>query len=131
MSGIPLDRLLMDNRQVIKDLDAPISGKMLLLCGSTLQHTSETPSDEVTALIAIRKSLDNMDGGFALRDWNQEARDQKCQWRGVLCDAKGHVTALRFDGWSWSKMATVNPKVCSQNLTISLIVLLCGLDSNL
>jgi hypothetical protein len=98
LSGVPLDRLLMDNNQTIKDLDTPIAGKALLLCGSSaVTNERGVPSDEVAALIAVRKSLDRMEPAFALRDWNEQARDKKCHWRGIFCNDKDHVVAIKLE----------------------------------
>jgi hypothetical protein len=33
LAGIPLDRFMLDNTEAVKDLDAPLAGVNLLLCG--------------------------------------------------------------------------------------------------
>jgi hypothetical protein len=33
LAGIPLDRVMLDNTEAVKDLDAPLAGVNLLLCG--------------------------------------------------------------------------------------------------
>jgi hypothetical protein len=34
LAGIPLDQLMIGNAETVKDLDAPLSGTRLLLCGA-------------------------------------------------------------------------------------------------
>jgi hypothetical protein len=33
LAGIPLDKFMLDNTEAVKDLDAPLAGVKLLLCG--------------------------------------------------------------------------------------------------
>jgi hypothetical protein len=33
LAGIPLDKFMLDNTEAVKDLDAPLAGVNLLLCG--------------------------------------------------------------------------------------------------
>ena len=110
LSGVPLATLLVNNSKALKDLDAPLAGKPLLLCGTELLSALQGPPNEIEALINIRQSMDQR--GNALGEWSEARKDTKCQWQGVLCDKNGRVTALQFIEGTTGRQTSVNSQVC-------------------
>jgi hypothetical protein len=112
--GIPVQRLLLDNLDVIQDPSVLPAGTTLLLCGVSPAvaagagggaAVSSSGSDEVAALLAIKRVLDPP--GTALKDW-QPSSTSPCRWTGVTCDAGGkRVTRIDL-GWD---AATRKPRV--------------------
>jgi hypothetical protein len=94
--GIPVQRLLLDNLDVIKDPSVLPSGTTLLLCSISPAVVAGVRSgnDEVAALLAIKRVLDPP--GTALQDW-QPSSPTPCSWTGVTCDAGSkQVTRINF-----------------------------------
>jgi hypothetical protein len=105
---MPLQQLLLDNLDVIKDPSTLSAGTTLLLCnissavaaGGLPSGVSVAPSnvsaslDEVAALLAIKRALDPP--GTALTDW-QPGSANPCNWTGVYCDqGSQRVTDINF-----------------------------------
>jgi hypothetical protein len=105
---IPVQQLLLDNLDVIKDPSTLPAGTTLLLCnissavaaGGLSSRDSVAPSnisasrDDVAALLAIKRVLDPP--GTALKDW-QPGSANPCNWTGVICDGSSQrVTNVNF-----------------------------------
>jgi hypothetical protein len=105
---IPLQQLLLDNLDVIKDPSTLTAGTTLLLCnvssavaaGGSTAGVTPAPSNssasraEVAALLAIKRVLDPP--GTALKDW-QPGSPNPCNWTGVICgDDDRQVTGIYF-----------------------------------
>jgi hypothetical protein len=100
--GIPVQRLLLDNLDVIKDPSTLPVGTTLLLCGVSPATVAGgagaagagSVNDEVAALLAIKRVLDPP--GTALQDW-QPGSPSPCSWTGITCDAGSkQVTRINF-----------------------------------
>jgi hypothetical protein len=114
--GIPVQQLLLDNLDVIKDPSVVPAGATVVLCsvslvtapgvvvvhgnastaGSLANNTTSssivTGNEEVRVLMAIKRALDPC--GCALTDWKLDS-PTPCSWTGVVCDkASGRVTKL-------------------------------------
>jgi hypothetical protein len=100
--GIPVQQLLLDNLNAIKDPSALPAGTTLLLCGISPavvagagSAIASSISDEVAALQAIKRVLDPTGTAFK-RIW-QPGSTNHCRWIGVTCDASGkRVTKIDF-----------------------------------
>jgi hypothetical protein len=46
LAGIPLDKFMLDNTEAVKDLDAPLAGVNLLLCGPAPGEGSKQAGEE-------------------------------------------------------------------------------------
>jgi hypothetical protein len=97
--GIPVQQLLLDNLDTIKDPSSVPAGTTLRLCGVSPAVVAGAGSVlEVAALLAIKRVLDPP--GTALSNW-QPGSPSPCGWTGVTCDASGNrVTAINFDAAS-------------------------------
>jgi hypothetical protein len=101
--GIPVQRLLLDNLDAIRDPSTLPAGTTLLLCGVSPAAVAASAGgsggggrsgDEVATLLAIKRVLDP--AGTALQDW-QPGSPTPCSWTGVACDAGGkRVTKIAF-----------------------------------
>jgi hypothetical protein len=107
---VPVQRLLLNNLDVIKDPSSVPVGTALLVCGVspavaaggggpaaglvTTPSNSTASRDEVAALLAIKRVLDPP--GTALKDW-QPGSATPCSWTGVTCDnGSKRVTDINF-----------------------------------
>ncbi|WIA42770.1 hypothetical protein OEZ86_008710 [Tetradesmus obliquus] len=101
LAGIRIDKLMLDNTDVVKDLDASLQGMKLLLCNPTpgavkmsgsppgpgdafkVQGTGSDP--QLEALLKIKAAIDTTG---KLEEWNMAAGTSGgyCKWRGVLCN---------------------------------------------
>jgi hypothetical protein len=99
---ISLQRLLLDNLDVIQDPSVLPAGTTLLLCGVSPAVAAgagggaavSSNIDEVAALLAIKRVFDPP--GTVLRDWQAGAANP-CNWTGIICDADSkRVTAINF-----------------------------------
>lgn len=105
-AGIPVEKLLSDNLDVIKDLDSPLAGKSLVVCGSTVA-SSQLPTDsfktpdavaasQLAALLSVKAAVDAT-GGLSAWTAARGANGSYCEpgaFPGVVCDASGYVTGL-------------------------------------
>ena len=97
---LPIQKVLLDNANVIGDLDAPLSGKVLLLCGISperLQPPSKlrlVEQQEQAALLAFKAAIDP--GDWVLKSW--EPGQPHCKgWKGVECE-RGRVASISLNG---------------------------------
>jgi len=60
LAGIRLDKLMLDNTDVVRDLDAPVQGMQLLLCNPALgeQANSEASFRALVAWVAFATALE-------------------------------------------------------------------------
>lgn len=107
-SGVPLEKILLDNLQVLKDISAPLEGKTLLVCGARTRNGSSRAWDpflvdpyapQMKALLEIKKAIDRTG---ALASWTEDRGTQGgyCSsyegigYLGVRCDADKNVIAI-------------------------------------
>ncbi|KAF6260274.1 hypothetical protein COO60DRAFT_907568 [Scenedesmus sp. NREL 46B-D3] len=91
LAGIPLGRFMLENTDQVKDLDAPLHGKQLLLC-KPKQGAYKVPGSNSTglcdpqleALLAVKASVDS---AGVLLGWTRAngASSGYCKWKGVVC----------------------------------------------
>jgi hypothetical protein len=99
--GIPVQRLLLDNLNVIDDPSTLQAGTTLLLCSLSSGVASVKGDaagggvqDEMAALLAIKRVLDPP--GTSLIDW-QPGSPSPCTWIGLECDTgEQRVTYINF-----------------------------------
>jgi hypothetical protein len=64
LAGIPLDKFMLDNTEAVKDLDAPLAGVNLLLCGPARGEGSEGPEGGgLTAGSSVSSSMQQCEAG--------------------------------------------------------------------
>ena len=90
-SGVPLQKLLLDNLEALKDFDAPLTGKRLLLCGGK----GAAMMTQLQALLHIRAALDAT--GALASSWTAErgANGGYCDiFAGITCDDGNNVKSI-------------------------------------
>ena len=84
---VDLMRFIADNVAVIGDLDRPLTGKTLVICGSAAARDPLAAQlDALNGIIRspnVKKGIDGAAGGY-------------CSWEGVGCDAAKNVASLRL-----------------------------------
>ncbi|WIA17476.1 hypothetical protein OEZ85_014315 [Tetradesmus obliquus] len=97
LAGIRLDKFMLDNTGVVKDLDAQLQGGQLLLCNPAPGNVKVLKTDpQLEALLRVKAAIDTTG---KLDDWRRAAGmgGGCCEWRGVVCsDGTSTVYALRI-----------------------------------
>lgn len=121
LAGIRLDKFMLDNTEVVRDLDAPLQGIQLLLCNPATGALKVSPAgitislpdttrgqdpvpnlsevDQLASLLRIKAAIDTSD---VLKQWTKATGSRECStitgsiagyccWPGVSC----HVMARR------------------------------------
>jgi hypothetical protein len=113
--GVPLEKLLLDNLDAVKDLDKPLAGTRLAVCPRQVPRTaratarapdapaaaptkpvappgSSSQAAQLRALLAFKAAVDKQ----GTLDWTAEggANAGYCNFYGVGCDAQSNIAII-------------------------------------